>query len=61
VILVAAVAGTLVVLTLFCIDTAQNEPRVFVAMLVIFVLTVIFDFAWKRQRGALVTPSTASP
>jgi len=61
VVLIAAVAGTLVVLTLFCIDTAQNEPRVFVAMLVIFVLTVIFDVAWKRQRGALAVAGTASP
>jgi amino acid transporter len=60
VILLAAVIGTLVVLVLFCIDTAQNEPRVFIAMLVIFVLTVIFDVLWKRQRGALDTPTTTS-
>jgi amino acid transporter len=54
VILVAAVVGTLVVLLLFCIDTARNEPRTFISMLVLAVLTVVMDVAWKHKRGQLV-------
>jgi hypothetical protein len=50
VIIVAAVAMTLVVLVLFLIDTARNAPRTFVSMLVIGALTVVFDLVWKRQR-----------
>ena len=30
-------------LALFCIDTARNEPRTFISMLVLFVLTVVID------------------
>ena len=50
VILVAAIIATLVVLILFSIDTAQNEPETFVVMLVIGALTVVFDLAWKHLR-----------
>ena len=41
VVLLCAVIGTLVVLVLFCIDTARNEPRTFVSIVVIFALTVV--------------------
>jgi amino acid transporter len=50
VLLLAAVAATLLVLVLFAIDTARNEPRTFVAMLVVGVLAAVLDFLWKRQR-----------
>ena len=57
VILVAAIVATLVVLLLFSIDTAQNEPETFVVMLVIGALTVVFDFVWKHLRD----PATHHP
>ena len=61
VILVAAIVATLVVLILFSIDTAQNEPETFVAMLVIGALTVVFDFVWKRLRDRQPTSTPNSP
>jgi amino acid transporter len=48
--LLAAVATTLVVLVLFAVDTARNEPRTFVAMLAVGVAAAALDFLWKRQR-----------
>jgi amino acid transporter len=60
----AAIASTLVVLVLFSIDTARNEPRTFVAIVVIGALTVVLDFLWKRQRGPLapdLDPSAPAP
>lgn len=44
------VLGALVVLVLFCIDTARNEPRTFVSMLVVGALAVAFDSIWRRRR-----------
>lgn len=58
VILVSAIVGTLVVLLLFSIDTARNDPRTFVAILVLGALTVVFDLVWKRKRDAM--PGTLS-
>jgi amino acid transporter len=54
--LTAAVLSTLVVLVLFAIDTARNEPRTFVAMLAVGALAVVLDFLWKRQRGEVASP-----
>ena len=51
VLLLAAVTTTLVVLVLFAIDTARNEPRTFVAMLAVGLGAALLDFLWKRQRG----------
>jgi amino acid transporter len=54
------VLGALVVLVLFCVDTARNEPRTFVSMIVVGVLAVAFDFTWRRRR-ALEPPPVAAP
>lgn len=51
------VLGALVVLALFCIDTARNEPRTFVSMVVVGLLAVAFDFLWRRRRDLGRTPS----
>ena len=48
----AAVGATAVVLVVFGIDTANNEPETFIAIVVIAMFSVLFDFLWKRQRGA---------
>lgn len=48
----AAVGATAVVLVVFGIDTASNEPETFIAIIVIAIGSVLFDFLWKRQRGA---------
>jgi amino acid transporter len=57
VIIVSAIVGTLVVLLLFCIDTARNAPRTFVAILVIGALTVVFDLLWKSRRDREPAPT----
>ena len=49
-VIIAAIALDLTVLAFFLVDTARNKPRVFVSMLVIFVLTVVFDVWWKAVR-----------
>ena len=59
VLLLAAVTTTLVVLVLFAIHTARNEPRTFVAMFAVGLGPALLDFLWKRQRGA--PPSLATP
>ncbi len=50
IVLLAAVATTLVVLVLFAIDTARNEPRTFIAMLAVGALALVLDLVWKRRR-----------
>jgi amino acid transporter len=55
--LLAAVVTTLVVLVLFAIDTARNEPRTFVAMLAVGVVAALLDLLWKRQRGRPASPA----
>ena len=42
--------ATSIVLVLFAIDTARNAPQTFAAMLVLVVLAVVLDTAWKRAR-----------
>jgi amino acid transporter len=49
----AGVIGAVVVLVLFLVDTARNEPRTFVTMIVVGVLALAFDFLWRRRRGEL--------
>jgi amino acid transporter len=41
-----------VTLVLFVIHMLEDEPQTFVAMIAIFVLAVVFDYLWKRRRGA---------
>jgi amino acid transporter len=58
-----AMAMTAVVLVLFSIDTIENDPQTFVAMLVVAALAFLLDRAWKRSRGtptAGVAPGSAS-
>ena len=57
VIIVSSIVGTLVVLLLFCIDTARNAPRTFAAILVIGALTVVFDLLWKSRRDREPAPT----
>jgi amino acid transporter len=52
-ILGAAIATTLVVLLLFAIDTARNEPRTFVAMIAVGAIAIGLELLWRHQR---VTP-----
>lgn len=52
-VLVIAILCTLVVFALFVVDTAKNDPRTFVSMLVIGALAVVLDLMWKRHRGQL--------
>jgi amino acid transporter len=46
----AAIGLTAVVLVFFTVDTLENEPATFVAILVIALMAVTFDFLWKRYR-----------
>jgi hypothetical protein len=48
----AAIAACAIVLLLFAIDTARNEPETFAAIVVIAVFAVVFDYVWKRRRDA---------
>jgi uncharacterized membrane protein YfcA len=49
-------AATAIVLAFFAVDTLQNSPETFTAMLGITLLAVAFDVLWKRVR-----PSTPAP
>jgi amino acid transporter len=51
IVLVAAVGATLVVLVLFGIDTARNEPRTFVAIVVVGIIAVALDSMWRARRN----------
>ena len=44
--------ATGVVLAFFAVDTLRNARETFVAIVVIFVLAVAFDFLWKRSDRA---------
>jgi len=48
----AAIGACMIVLALFAIDTARNAPETFAAILVIGLLSVVFDYLWKRRRDA---------
>jgi len=57
VIVAVGVLGALVVLALFCVDTARNEPRTFISMVVVAVLATTFDVLWRRRREVGSTPT----
>jgi amino acid transporter len=46
-----AIAVSAIVLAFFAVDTARNDPATFVAIIVIALLAVVFDFLWKRNRA----------
>ena len=50
VIALAAIGVTALVLVVFAVDTARNEPATFIAILAIAVLAVVLDLLWKRGR-----------
>jgi amino acid transporter len=58
-VLVVAVVSTLVVLVMFGVDTARNEPRTFVAMILAGVIATGLEFAWKARRDARPPSLTA--
>ena len=45
-----AMALTVVVLVLFSVDTLENDPATFVAMIVIALLALALDVLWARAR-----------
>jgi hypothetical protein len=42
------------------VDTFQNAPQTFTAIVVIAALAVVLDVVWKRVRGDLPTPDSPS-
>ncbi|HEY2282618.1 MAG TPA: hypothetical protein VGH60_03610 [Solirubrobacteraceae bacterium] len=56
-ILLPAIAVTAIVLVFFAIDTLENTPATFAAILAIAALSVILDLIWKRVRGPDVATS----
>jgi hypothetical protein len=57
-IVLTAIAATAIVLVFFAVDTLQNAPETFIAIVAIALLAVILDLLWKRARGpgGLATP-----
>jgi amino acid transporter len=51
----AGVGATALVLAFFAVDTLQNAPETFTAIIGIGLLAVVLDVVWKRVRGT--TPS----
>jgi amino acid transporter len=51
----AGVGATALVLAFFAVDTLQNAPETFTAIIGIGLLAVVLDVIWKRVRGT--TPS----
>jgi amino acid transporter len=43
-------AATVVVLVAFALDTLENAPETFTAIVAIMLLAVVVDFVWKRLR-----------
>ena len=55
---IAGIIATVVVLAFFVVDTLQNSPATFVAIVVIAAMAVVFDTVWKRSRGDLPPAET---
>ena len=60
VVVLAGVAATAVVLAFFAVDTWQNAPETFGAMIGILLLAVLADVLWKRFRPSSATPVAMS-
>jgi L-asparagine transporter-like permease len=54
-ILVAAIAMTMIVLLVFAVETLRNEPETFTAIVGILVLAVGLDLVWTRLRERRLT------
>ena len=50
VIVLAAIAVTAIVLVFFTIDTLDNAPETFIAIVAIALLSIALDFIWQRRR-----------
>jgi amino acid transporter len=48
-IVLAAIAVTAIVLVFFAVDTLQNEPETFAAIVAIALLSIVLDVLWKRS------------
>ena len=53
-------AVTVVVLAFFAVDTLQNAPETFIAIIGITALAVVIDLLWKRVRPVAPAPSAPS-
>jgi amino acid transporter len=53
VVVLLALAVTATVLVVFALDTLDNSPETFVAMLAILVLAVVLDAGWRARRPAM--------
>ena len=51
-ILLLGVATTVIVLVTFAFTTLVDEPKTAIALIVILVLSIGLDLAWKQRRGA---------
>jgi amino acid transporter len=49
-IVLAAIVVTAIVLVFFTIDTLDNAPETFIAIVAIALLSIALDFIWKRRR-----------
>jgi amino acid transporter len=52
-------AATSIVLVFFAIDTLQNAPETFTAIVAITLLAVVLDVLWKWRRPQVVAPAAA--
>src|SRR5215216_2244340 len=59
-IVLVGLAVTVVVLGFFAVDTLQNSPETFSAMIGIAALAVAIDFIWKRMRPPEPAAAVAS-
>ena len=50
---------TAIVLAFFAVDTLQNAPETFTAIVAITLLAVVLDVLWKRKRPQLPEPAAA--
>jgi amino acid transporter len=57
---VAAIVVAATVLVFFAVDTLQNEPGTFVAILAIAALSVVLDALWRRRRDR-PSPAAQAP
>ena len=59
-IVLLALAATAIVLAFFAVDTLQNAPETFIAIVAIAGLAVVLDLVWKRVRGEPDSPADLS-
>lgn len=60
VVVLAGMVATAVVLVVFAVQTAQDEPETFVGMVAILVLAVVLDLVWSRVRAGRLAAAAAA-